>query len=220
MLNIITFRSNLVNIYTNNISYKTTMKKIILASSNKGKIKEFKEIFSKIGIEIIPQTEFNIPNADEIGLTFIENAILKARNCCAHTGLPAIADDSGLEVISLNGEPGIYSARYAGKHGDDKANINKLLSNLTNSDQRQACFICALAFLRHENDPTPILATGKLNGVITTKEYGEDGFGYDPIFFVPHLNKTLAQVSSETKNKISHRANALYKLIEIFNERI
>ena len=196
------------------------MKKIILASSNKGKIKEFKEIFSKIGIKIIPQTEFDIPDADETGLTFIENAILKARNCCAHTGLPAIADDSGLEVLSLNGEPGIYSARYAGEHGDDKANINKLLSNLTNSDQRQARFICALAFLRHENDPTPILATGELSGEITTKEYGEDGFGYDPIFFVPHLDKTLAQVSSETKNQISHRANALSKLIKQFSTKI
>jgi XTP/dITP diphosphohydrolase len=196
------------------------MKQIILASSNKGKIKEFKEIFSKIGIEIIPQTEFDIPDADEIGLTFIENAILKARNCSVHTGLPAIADDSGLEVLSLNGEPGIYSARYAGQHGDDKANINKLLSNLVNSDQRQARFICALAFLRHGNDPTPILATGELNGEITTKEHGEDGFGYDRIFFVPHLNKTLAQVSSDTKNQISHRATALSKLIGQFSTKI
>ena len=196
------------------------MKQIILASSNKGKIKEFKEIFRKIGIEIIPQTEFDIPDADEIGLTFIENAILKARNCSVHTGLPAIADDSGLEVLSLNGEPGIYSARYAGQHGDDKANINKLLSNLVNSDQRQARFICALAFLRHGNDPTPILATGELNGEITTKEHGEDGFGYDRIFFVPHLNKTLAQVSSDTKNQISHRATALSKLIGQFNTKI
>ncbi len=196
------------------------MKQIILASSNKGKIKEFKEIFSKIGIEIIPQTEFDIPDADEIGLTFIENAILKARNCSVHTGLPAIADDSGLEVLSLNGEPGIYSARYAGQHGDDKANINKLLSNLVNSGQRQARFICALAFLRHGNDPTPILSTGELNGEITTKEHGEDGFGYDPIFFVPHLNKTLAQVSSDTKNQISHRATALSKLIGQFSTKI
>ena len=102
------------------------MKKIILASSNKGKIKEFKEVFDKIGIEIIPQTEFNIPDANETGLTFIENAILKARNCCADTGIPAIADDSGLEVFSLNGEPGIYSARYSGNHDDDKANINTI----------------------------------------------------------------------------------------------
>ncbi|MGQ4005744.1 XTP/dITP diphosphatase [Francisellaceae bacterium CB300] len=196
------------------------MKKIILASSNKGKIKEFKELFSKISIEIIPQTEFDIPDADETGLTFIENAILKARNCTAHTGLPAIADDSGLEVMSLNGEPGIYSARYAGQHGDDKANINKLLSNLANSNQRQARFICALAFLKHENDPAPILATGELNGEITIKEHGEDGFGYDPIFFVPHLNKTLAQISSDTKNQISHRAIALSKLINEFSTKI
>ena len=196
------------------------MKKIILASSNKAKIKEFKEVFDKIGIEIIPQTEFNIPYANETGLTFIENAILKARNCCAYTGIPAIADDSGLEVFSLNGEPGIYSARYSGNHGDDKANINKLLSNLANSNQRQAQFICSLAFLKHEHDPTPLLATGTLNGEITIKEYGEDGFGYDPIFFVPHLNKTLAQISSEDKNRISHRANALSQLINQFSTKI
>ena len=192
------------------------MKKIILASSNKGKIKEFKEMFSKIGIKIIPQTEFNIPDANETGLTFIENAILKARNCCVYTGLPAIADDSGLEVLSLNGKPGIYSARYAGMHGNDKANINKLLLNLKYSDQRQARFICALAFLKHKDDPMPILATGELSGEITTKEYGINGFGYDPIFFVPHLNKTLAQISNDTKNKISHRANALSQFIKQF----
>lgn len=206
--------------YLKNQNINNKMKKIILASSNKGKIKEFKELFSKISIEIIPQTEFDIPDADETGLTFIENAILKARNCTAHTGLPAIADDSGLEVMSLNGEPGIYSARYAGQHGDDKANINKLLSNLANSNQRQARFICALAFLKHENDPAPILATGELNGEITIKEHGEDGFGYDPIFFVPHLNKTLAQISSDTKNQISHRAIALSKLINEFSTKI
>ena len=206
--------------YLKNQNINNKMKKIILASGNKGKIKEFKELFSKISIEIIPQTEFDIPDADETGLTFIENAILKARNCTAHTGLPAIADDSGLEVMSLNSEPGIYSARYAGQHGDDKANINKLLSNLANSNQRQARFICALAFLKHENDPAPILATGELNGEITIKEHGEDGFGYDPIFFVPHLNKTLAQISSDTKNQISHRAIALSKLINEFSTKI
>lgn len=196
------------------------MKQIILASINKGKIKEFKEIFSKINIEIVPQTDFNIPDANEIGLTFIENALIKARNCCVHTGLPAIADDSGLEVLSLNGEPGIYSARYAGNHGDDKANINKLMANLANSNKRQARFICSLAFLKHENDPTPLLATGYLNGEITTKSYGEEGFGYDPIFLIPNLNKTLAQISSDSKNQISHRANALSQLIKQFNTEI
>ena len=196
------------------------MQKIILGSSNKGKIKEFKEMFSEISIELIPQTEFDIPDADETGLTFIENAILKARNCCAHTNLPAIADDSGLEVLSLNGEPGIYSARYSGKHGDDKANIRKLLSNLANSNKRQARLICALAFLRHENDSTPLLAIGKLNGEITIKEYGKDGFGYSPIFFIPSLNKTLAQISNDTKNQISHRANALSQLINQFSKKI
>lgn len=197
----------------------SSMKEIVLASSNKGKIAEFTAMFSKLNIKIIPQTEFDIPDINETGLTFIENALLKARNCCIYTGMPTIADDSGLEVLSLNGKPGIYSARYAGKHGDDQANIDKLLLNLTDTTQRQARFVCALALLKHEHDPTPLLATGKLTGEITTKEFGKDGFGYDPVFFVPSLNKTLAQISSKTKNKISHRADALTKLINQFSNK-
>ena len=190
------------------------MKDIILASSNKGKIKEFKEIFAKININVIPQGEFNIPDIEETGLSFIENAILKARNCCKYSKLPAIADDSGLEVFSLNGEPGIYSARYSGTHGDNSANITKLLEKLEKSKQRNARFICSLAYMKHENDPTPITSLGELRGVITTEIKGDKGFGYDPIFLVPELNKTLAEVSPETKNKISHRANALKNLFE------
>jgi XTP/dITP diphosphohydrolase len=188
------------------------MKEIVLASSNKGKIAEFSKIFIQKGVKIIPQTQFNIPDADEIGLSFIENAILKARNCSKHTGLPAIADDSGLDVFCLNGEPGIYSARYSGKHGDDNANIEKLLAKLAKHNDRSARFVCALAYVTHELDPTPLLAYGFLEGQIATSKQGNNGFGYDPIFTLPQLNKTLAEITPEYKNQISHRAIALDKI--------
>ncbi|MBK2106042.1 RdgB/HAM1 family non-canonical purine NTP pyrophosphatase [Francisella philomiragia] len=189
------------------------MKEIVLASSNKGKINEFIEIFKQKNIKIIPQTKFNISDAKETGLSFIENAIIKARHCSKNTGLPAIADDSGLEVFSLAGDPGIYSARYAGKHGDDDANIQKLLTNLKNKDNRTARFVCALAYVRNEKDPTPVLEYGFLDGEITHIRSGEYGFGYDPVFFLPKLQKTLAELSDDEKNKISHRAIALSKII-------
>lgn len=184
------------------------MKEIVLASSNKGKIREFTNIFKQKNIRIVPQTDFNVPDADETGLSFIENAILKARNCSKHTGLPAIADDSGLEVFSLNGEPGIYSARYSGKHGNDKANIQKLLAKLAGNDNRNARFVCALAYVEHELDPTPNLAYGFLEGQIAYQVSGSNGFGYDPIFILPQLQKTLAEISESDKNRISHRAIA------------
>ncbi|ASG68569.1 non-canonical purine NTP pyrophosphatase [Francisella halioticida] len=185
------------------------MKEIVLASSNKGKIQEFTKIFAEKNIKIIPQTKFNVLDADETGLSFIENAILKARNCSQHTGLPAIADDSGLEVLSLNGEPGIYSARYSGEHGNDKANIIKLLDKMKKVTCRKARFVCALAYVKHPLDPTPIIALGFLNGEISYTPKGDYGFGYDPIFFITELRKTLAEISPEYKNKISHRATAL-----------
>lgn len=213
----------MVSFWYNNVNKSNgicSMKNIVIASSNKGKIKEFSDIFNKLGVKIIPQTEFDVPDADEIGLSFIENAIIKARNCCKETGRPSIADDSGLEVTSLNGEPGIYSARYAGKHGDDSANIVKLLNNLGNSKNRKARFICALVFLKHENDPTPIVSIGELKGSITDKPIGNNGFGYDPVFLVPEYNMTLAQIDSNIKNSISHRANALRTLIEQFKDKI
>lgn len=191
------------------------MKEIVLASSNKGKIREFTNIFKQKNIKILPQTDFNVPDADEIGLSFIENAILKARNCAKHTGLPAIADDSGLEVFSLNGEPGIYSARYSGEHGNDKANIQKLLAKLTGNDNRNARFVCALAYVKHEFDPAPILVYGFLEGKIAHKISGSNGFGYDPIFILPQLQKTLAEISETDKNKISHRAIALDKIMQL-----
>ncbi|MED7787467.1 RdgB/HAM1 family non-canonical purine NTP pyrophosphatase [Francisella sp. 19X1-34] len=194
------------------------MKEIVLASSNKGKIKEFKKIFAEINIKIIPQTEFNVPDAEETGLSFIENAILKARNCSEHTGLPAIADDSGLEVFSLNGEPGIYSARYSGEHGNDKANIIKLLDKLKDHSCKKARFVCALAYVKHPLDPTPITAVGFLNGEISDISRGAYGFGYDPIFILPELKKTLAEISPEHKNQVSHRSIALKKLIRTLTE--
>lgn len=190
------------------------MKKIVLASSNKGKIKEFKEIFANINIEIVPQTDFHVSDIDETGLSFIENAILKARNCSKHTGLPAIADDSGLEVFSLNGEPGIYSARYSGEHGNDKANIDKLLTKMNSKTSRAARFVCALAHVKHAKDPTPTISLGFLNGEIADTPKGEYGFGYDPIFKIPEFKKTLAEISPEDKNKISHRAIALNNIIK------
>lgn len=189
------------------------MREIVLASSNKGKIREFTDIFKKINIQIISQTEFNISDAEEIGLSFIENAIIKARHCSRHTGLPAIADDSGLEVFSLAGDPGIYSARYAGEHGNDDANIRKLLTNLKDKDNRTARFVCALAYVKNEKDPTPVLEYGFLDGEIAHTCLGEHGFGYDPVFSLPESQKTLAQLSKSEKNKISHRAIALDKII-------
>ena len=191
------------------------MKEIVLASSNKGKIKEFTAIFATINIKIIPQTSFNIPDAEETGLSFIENAILKARHCSKHTGLPAIADDSGLEVFALNGEPGIYSARYSGEHGNDSANIQKLLTKLSGIKNREARFVCTLAYTGHELDPTPTISQGFLDGEITENTCGNNGFGYDPIFKPADFDKTLAQIPSDYKNKISHRAKALNDIIQL-----
>jgi XTP/dITP diphosphohydrolase len=190
------------------------MKKIVLASSNKGKIKEFSEMFNKLGIQIIPQSEFQVTDADETGVSFIENAILKARHCSTVTKLPSIADDSGLEVSTLDGQPGIYSARYSGIHGNDKLNTQKLLDTLGSSTERDARFVCAVAYVKHTNDPTPIVTVGYLDGSITTEACGSRGFGYDPVFYVKEFGKTLAEISSEQKNSISHRSKALKKFLK------
>lgn len=190
--------------------------KIVLASSNVGKIRELSSLLAPYNIEIIPQSAFNIPDAEETGLTFIENAILKARHAAKLTGLPAIADDSGLAVKALNGAPGIYSARYAGSHGDPTANIHTLLANMEQvpDDQRQACFHCALVFLNHADDPTPIVCDGIWHGTILRKPHGVDGFGYDPIFYIPTLKLSAAEIDKAEKNKISHRGMAMQKLLQ------
>jgi XTP/dITP diphosphohydrolase len=188
--------------------------RVVLASSNKGKVKEFSELLAGRDITVVPQSDYAVPDAAETGLTFVENAILKARNAAAHTGLPAIADDSGLEVEFLNGAPGIYSARYAGQ-GGSSANNEKLLQALSGVDeaQRRARFQCLLVYLRHADDPTPIICQGTWEGRILTAIQGDAGFGYDPLFFVPEENCSAAELSAERKNEISHRGQALRCLL-------
>ncbi|NUF49720.1 XTP/dITP diphosphatase [Gilliamella sp. ESL0250] len=191
------------------------MQKIVLATNNQGKVNELQKLLADAGFDIIAQSQFNVPDVEETGLTFIENAILKARHTAKLTGLPAIADDSGLAVDALDGQPGIYSARYAGEHSDDKSNNKKLLKALQNTpkERRTAYFYCALVFMRHENDPTPIICLGKWHGLILNEEQGEGGFGYDPLFYVPELGCSAAQLTKEQKSQISHRGQALKQLI-------
>lgn len=189
-------------------------KRLVLASSNPGKIKEIQTIFPDIDIH--PQAEYQVPDADEIGLTFIENAILKARHASYLTGLPALADDSGLCVDYLKGAPGIYSARYAGKDASSEQHIVKLLQAMTGVSQqkRSAYFYCCLVFLCCHTDPRPVIAQGQWHGYILTKPQGKGGFGYDPLFYLPEYNKSAAELTPEQKNSISHRAIALRQLKE------
>jgi len=192
------------------------MKRIVLASGNKGKVREINQILAGLDLEVVPQTEFDVPEIEETGLTFVENAILKARNAALHTGLPAIADDSGLEVDALKGAPGIYSARYAGVGASDEQNLTKLLNSLEGvpETERTARFQCLLVYMAHELDPTPIICQGTWEGRITTAPQGENGFGYDPVFYVPSHNCTSAELSAEEKNRLSHRGQALQLLLQ------
>ena len=192
------------------------MKKVVLASGNKGKVREINQILAGLDIEVVPQTEFGVEEIEETGLTFVENAILKARNAAQVTGLPAIADDSGLEVDALKGEPGIYSARYAGVGATDEANLQKLLAAMESiqEPERTARFQCLMVYMEHGSDPTPLICQGTWEGRITTEPQGENGFGYDPVFLVPEHNCTSAQLSSDEKNSLSHRGQALRKLVD------
>jgi XTP/dITP diphosphohydrolase len=189
--------------------------RIVLATGNKGKVKEFSELLADREITVVPQSDFGVPDAEETGLTFVENAIIKARNAALHTGLPAIADDSGLEVDHLNGAPGIYSARYAGPDGGSAANNAKLLAALSEvpEPQRSARFQCVLVYLRHADDPTPIICQGTWEGVILRSPQGEAGFGYDPLFFVADEGCSAAELPAERKNQLSHRGQALRCLL-------
>lgn len=200
----------------------SSTKQIVLATGNPGKVAEFNQMFNQFSIEFKAQKEFNVPEAAETGLTFIENAILKARNAAKHTGLPAIADDSGIEVDYLQGAPGIYSARYAGVDASDKENLNKLLAELAGvpAEQRTARFQCVLVYMRHADDPTPIVCQGSWQGVITEQASGANGFGYDPIFYVPERNCTSAELDKQDKNQISHRAKALAQLVKQMEQLI
>lgn len=194
------------------------MIEMVLASGNAGKLKEFQAIFSTEKLNIRPQSDFNIKSADEIGLSFIENALIKARHASSESGLPAIADDSGLVVPALNGEPGIYSARYSASSASDQSNIDYLLSNMKDINIRQAYFYCALVLMRHSQDPCPIIATGQFNGEIATNCSGQNGFGYDPIFYVPSQKMTAAELPSDIKNKLSHRGQACKILLNKLQE--
>lgn len=192
------------------------MQKVVLATGNAGKVRELASLLQDFGLDIVAQTELSVESAEETGLTFIENAILKARHAAAITGLPAIADDSGLAVDALGGAPGIYSARYAGEDASDRENLEKLLAALKDvpDSKRQAQFHCVLVYLRHAEDPTPLVFHGVWPGVITHAPAGEGGFGYDPIFYVSSEGKTAAELTREEKSAISHRGQALKQLLE------
>jgi len=194
----------------------TVMQKVVLATGNPGKVRELAELLSAFGLDIVAQSDLGVESAEETGLTFIENAILKARHAAQITGLPAIADDSGLAVDALGGAPGIYSARYAGEDASDQQNLEKLLQALENvpDGQRQAQFHCVLVYLRHAEDPTPLVFHGSWAGEITRSASGNGGFGYDPIFAVPALGKTAAELSKAEKGAVSHRGKALTLLLE------
>jgi len=191
------------------------MKKVVLASGNKGKVREINQILAGLDIEVVPQSDFDVPEAEETGLTFVENAILKARNAAQYTGLPAIADDSGLEVDALRGAPGIYSARYAGVGAGDEANLQKLLQEMKDvaDAERTARFQCLMVYMEHDLDPTPIMCQGSWEGRITHAPSGDNGFGYDPVFYVPSHDCTSAELSADEKNRLSHRGQALQCLM-------
>ena len=185
--------------------------RVVLASNNAGKVREINQLLADTGLRVLPQSDFGVPEAEETGLTFVENAILKARNAARHSGLPAIADDSGIEVDALKGAPGIYSARYAGRGASDEENLRKLLADLADVPDagRTARFQCLMVYLRHADDPTPLICQGTWEGRILVEPRGDNGFGYDPVFLVPDLGRSAAQLDPATKNRLSHRGQAL-----------
>jgi XTP/dITP diphosphohydrolase len=193
---------------------------IVLASNNPGKQREIEQLLQSKGLRIYPQGDFGLDAVEETGLSFVENAILKARHAAAGSGLPAIADDSGLEVDALKGAPGIRSARYAGVGADDRANCRQLLSAMAEVPQghRQARFQCLLVYLRHAEDPTPLICQGTWEGQILTEPRGANGFGYDPLFWVPGQHCSAAELDPGTKNALSHRGQALSRLLAALTE--
>ncbi len=188
-------------------------KKIVIASNNAGKIREFNTLFQPHDIDVLPQASLNIDETDEPYHTFIENALTKARHASRRSGLPALADDSGICIKALNGEPGVHSARYAGEPKSDERNNQKLITALAGCSDRRAYYYCIIVLVRHVDDPQPVIVDGIWHGTITHKPQGQEGFGYDPYFLVPNLDKTAAELSAEHKNQISHRGIALSKLL-------
>jgi XTP/dITP diphosphohydrolase len=193
------------------------MREIVLASNNTGKVREINELLADSGISVKAQSEFKVPDIEETGLTFVENAILKARTAAGQSGLPAIADDSGLEVDALAGAPGIYSARYAGAGASDEANLRKLLDDMKEVPEadRTARFQCLMVYMRTEKDPTPFIVQGTWEGRILDAPRGDNGFGYDPVFFVPTHNCSSAELEPAVKNSLSHRGQALCALVAV-----
>ena len=197
------------------------MSKLVLASGNRKKIAELQEILGGFGIEVVPQNAFDVPEAEETGTTFVENAIIKARNACRHTGLPAIADDSGIEVDALNGAPGVYSARFSGADATDEKNNALLVEKLRDvaEEKRSARYHAVLVLMRHADDPTPLIAHGSWEGKIILTPRGSNGFGYDPHFLVPELDQTAAELSAEEKHARSHRGKALTQLVALLEQK-
>ena len=190
------------------------MKKLVLASGNAGKLREFGQLLAPFDFEVVPQSAFNVPEAEEPHVTFVENALTKARHASRLTGLPALADDSGLCVTALGGAPGVYSARYAGEPKSDARNNQKLVAALQNITDRRAHYVAVLVLVQHADDPQPIIAEGEWHGEIIDTPRGDSGFGYDPHFLIPHLGRTVAELPHEEKNRQSHRGLALAKLID------
>jgi len=194
------------------------MKKVVIASNNPGKLKEFTHLFKPLGIQVFPQSVFNVVEAEEPYQTFVENALVKARNASKRTGLPALADDSGICVDVLNGKPGVYSARYAGEPKSDKRNNQLLIEQLKTSQDCSAHYYCIIVLVRYADDPQPIITDGSWYGRIILEPRGTGGFGYDPYFYLPDLDKTAAELSIEDKNHISHRGKALIRLTRYISE--
>lgn len=189
-------------------------KKLVIATGNQGKLREIRHILGELEIEIVPQSALNVPECEEPFCTFIENALTKARHASKHTGLPALADDSGLCVDALLGAPGVLSARYAGEPKSDERNNQKLLEVLGSENNRHAHFYCVMVLVRHEHDPEPIIAEGQWHGEILNEYRGTDGFGYDPLFLDAKTGKTVAELPLEIKSRISHRGHAMAKLLQ------
>ncbi len=196
------------------------MKKLVLASSNPGKLREFEALLAPLGMEIVPQSSLRVAEADEPHGTFVENALAKARNASRRTKLPALADDSGICVAVLGGEPGVHSARFAGEPRSDARNNEKLVEMLADKDNRRAHYYCVIVLMRHAEDPEPIIAEGSWAGEIIAEPRGENGFGYDPHFFLRDLGKTAAELDPGEKNLVSHRGKALRRLLAKLKESV
>ncbi len=195
------------------------MNKLVLASGNKGKLREFNALFGRRSIEVIPQTALNVTEAEEPFDTFLENALAKARNAARQTGLPAMADDSGITAEALNGEPGVKSARYAGEHGNDADNNEKLVKALADCEDRRAHYTCVLVAVKSATDPEPIVVDARWDGEIVAEPRGTGGFGYDPHFLVPEFGRTAAELTAEEKNDVSHRGRAMRLMLEEIADR-